>query len=386
MTSERKLLGHIVLIILCVLGIMFNLTSCQSKKTKRTYNTHILKPLFSKEYVKLSDLFCDFEFIPLESNDDAFVSDVVKMKKVDNCFFIYDEGGRPSIKVFGTHGNYIRQIGRMGNAKEEYPFISDVTFNSKTKQTVVLTQGNKVKIFLDSGKYQKEWQLNESLDLRTIDSYKDVYVCTTSHFGTEGSQNVLIFYDEDFNIINTQIEKLQYDFHKPSFVRNGLQFQKGKFCFYDFFQSKFFLGSLNNCSVTDCYVLDTPHMVQSSDLYDETFYVNPSKFDFVMSEFYFDDYLYGAVSYNGKLSSLVINFKEEKAEIGTYCDWYPTLYDYDGEYLYSAIAADQIIELLDENSYIPKSTRDVLIKALPFSREKLTQRDNFLVLKMKIKQ
>lgn len=371
----------------CFIIIILVFTSCMSSETIEQYQSHTIEPIQSKEYVKLTDLFCDFEFIPLENNDIAFVSDVIKLNKIGDAYYIYDEGGTPLILQFDSTGNFLRQVGRLGNAKDEYNFITDVAFNRKTKQTIVLTQDNKVKIYSDMGLFLCEKDLDKNLLFKTIEPYSDGYICSVAHAGKMGDTNkVLYFFDINFNPISSQINRLPYSIQKPSFVRNGFQSRNSNFCYFDFYQSIFFLGGKKNGLVTDSYVLKTSNMVKASDLYDGTFYKKPSHYDCVMSEFYFGDCLYGTMSFHGKLSSLIINFKENKAEIGTYVDWYPVIYDYDGEFVYSAVPADQLLELLDEKSFIPNSTRKALIAALPLKVDDITQSDNFLILKMKIKK
>lgn len=367
--------------------IVLIFTSCMSSETIEMYQTHIIEPIQREECVKLTDLFCDFKFIPLENDDKAFVSDIIKLNKIGDNYYIYDEGGAPLILQFDSTGNFVRQVGRQGNAKDEYNFITDVAFNRKTKQTIVLTQDNKAKIYSDGGIFLYEKDLDKNLLFRTIESYSDGYICSVAHTGEFGkSKKVLYFFDINFNPISSQINRLPYSLQKPSFVRNGFQSRNSNFCFFDFYQSTFFLGRKNNGLVTDSYVLKSSNMVKTSNLYDGTFYKNPSHYDCILSEFYFGDYLYGTMSFCGKLSSLIINFEEDKAEIGTYGDWYPVIYDYDGEFVYSAVPADRLLELLDENSFIPNSTRKALIEALPYKADDITPNDNFLILKMKIKK
>lgn len=84
--------------------------------------------------VNLSDYCSSIEYIPLETTLDAML-----YQKMPYCTVIANKENifyqsQNSLQVFSAKGKYLKMIGNIGRAKEEYTRIGDVSYYSNTIQ------------------------------------------------------------------------------------------------------------------------------------------------------------------------------------------------------------------------------------------------------------
>ncbi|MBN2818553.1 MAG: 6-bladed beta-propeller [Bacteroidales bacterium] len=132
------------------------IVSCSPKSKTKDFQSvttlNIEKAITQSQAVDVNALFKKIEFIPLETNDEALLGDVLKIRKHKGFYYLYDNTG--NLFRFDTEGKFMNRIGAIGNGPEEYNTITDFTIDMKNDLVVVNSLG-KLICFTIEGKFVK---------------------------------------------------------------------------------------------------------------------------------------------------------------------------------------------------------------------------------------
>lgn len=94
-------------------------------------NTHIINVdiLDKQENVDLSLFFSTIEIIPLEISRDVLLSRVNKLIVYNDTLYVLDKTGAKGLFMFNCKGNYLGNIGRIGQGPGEYSRPEDFTID-----------------------------------------------------------------------------------------------------------------------------------------------------------------------------------------------------------------------------------------------------------------
>ncbi|WP_106832141.1 6-bladed beta-propeller [Parabacteroides pacaensis] len=95
----------------------------------------------------LSDIFKDIEAIPLETNDSCLISNIGRIRFIDNKFFVLDSR-QNVIFIFDNKGTYLNKIGKKGEGPQEYITIQGFDVDEK-KHRVCLYSAYKGLMYYD---------------------------------------------------------------------------------------------------------------------------------------------------------------------------------------------------------------------------------------------
>lgn len=136
--------------VLCIL-----LQACNRSATSPA--VPILKVNLETDSPGVDELFSRIEVVPLEESDSSLVMRLTRVLPYKDKLFVVDRK-IPACFLFDKDGNFIRQVGRMGNGPGEYYQIED-GFVDESRQEFSLLDCNGIWFVYDlDGKYlRKQW-------------------------------------------------------------------------------------------------------------------------------------------------------------------------------------------------------------------------------------
>ena len=115
--------------------LSFILFSCSSKKNEEY---EILQVSLIESEMAITDLFKDFEVIPLETTDNSLLIWPDKVMCIDDNYAVFDSR-HPAVFLFDDGGQFIRKIGNRGEGPHDYYEIYDVLYNPIDKTIEMLS-------------------------------------------------------------------------------------------------------------------------------------------------------------------------------------------------------------------------------------------------------
>lgn len=167
-------------------------------------------PLY--DTLTLNNLIESVRYIPLESSDSAFIN-AVSVRKIDDIYCVTSDLQSSMLKLFDSNGRYIRNVFRIGRARNEIQILSVFIFNALGREIIASSVLDSKLLFynLDSLSYRTVY--NENLEIpRFFPLGKGHYVAKPKNnravlgptiTETYDSLPHLMFYDSNFNITGT---------------------------------------------------------------------------------------------------------------------------------------------------------------------------------------
>ena len=153
---------YLALIILILL-----LCSCGSKDNSTIRTIDLLSP-GGEQITNLSGIADDIQYIPLETNPDAFMRFVGNLKEGNDKFYINTV---LELLCFDKTGKFLYKLAQQGRGPGEYIYLSDYDIKPEKNLVIVLTRG---KLYFynetDTG-----FNLQRQLDLKIQPNYIDFF-------------------------------------------------------------------------------------------------------------------------------------------------------------------------------------------------------------------
>jgi len=121
------------------------ISSCGRKSTTETSDADsiIRIDLLSEaesEFVKISDIVSDLEYIPLQTTENSLIKSITKIVTRKNK--IYIKNGLNDILCFDKEGNFLYSLNKTGRGPGEYTHINDFDISSDDNTLIILTYGS----------------------------------------------------------------------------------------------------------------------------------------------------------------------------------------------------------------------------------------------------
>ena len=152
------------------------LAACSSQ-TKET-GDNVLKATLKETEVSLKDLFSRIEVIPLETNDTALMDHVLRIRKVNNKYYILNEDYPGfqyiNILVYDAEGNFLHTIGKKGQGPEEYPWlIYDMDIDAEKDLVYMMSPSGMLYLYRTDGSFVRKMNMPEQLAYHNLQLLDD---------------------------------------------------------------------------------------------------------------------------------------------------------------------------------------------------------------------
>lgn len=121
--------------------VIFLITCVQQKELKIVNLENILE---NKTNYNLSNIADNILYIPLEIVENSFISSIQELLLIDTNIIIWDLNNTISrVLLFDIKGHFVKQIGQNGNGPGEYGQISDMCFDQKNEELLIITNNKR---------------------------------------------------------------------------------------------------------------------------------------------------------------------------------------------------------------------------------------------------
>ena len=318
-------------------------TSCFNRAENESEKDNLLSVNITDEPVTLPDLYDKAKFVPLENGENHMISYAKKVIVKATNVFLYDSEPHPSIKVFSTNGEYIRNIGNLGHGNGEYVTIDDFTM-SLNGDSVLILCNNSVLAYDDKGNFLFNKDIDMPGVIRRIECCNGGYVCLTEY---KGNDYLLHFLDYDFKIKKELINSDGKIIKEPSSVINPIQVHGKDVWYYNWFTSTFYVVDTQDDYKISSYKINT-EKANKPEQYEVDDYVFSNDFDAVSYYTVVDNMIFGwfhAAQYPVE-RPFFWDLNSNEIKVTSNREWLPYVH---------AVGSDTYYSLMDQESFIRES-------------------------------
>ena len=189
------------------------LFSCSSPKPQienKQIDIFFDKPL---KAVKVEDLFNDYHYLPLETNDSSLLGNIKRIVYKNGRYFI---SNRSQISIFNDKGHFVRTINKLGNGPYEYRPYWSMNVNEKGDISLLGLNLPMLITYTSSGDFLSKIKL-DSLSIRDLMYLNDSLLLLRGDHRDDGYK---------FHILNVKSQKIEKYFYPmerkthPSFLKD----------------------------------------------------------------------------------------------------------------------------------------------------------------------
>ena len=118
--------------------------------------------------------------IPLETLQECLIGDITKIEVYNGMYYILDRQNQKLILAFDGIGKYIKRIGKVGSAPEEYPQIRDFTIDKINGRIIILSPPSVIYVYDMDGNFLLSKDLKVS-SFENISTQGNYIICNTKH-------------------------------------------------------------------------------------------------------------------------------------------------------------------------------------------------------------
>ncbi len=332
-----------ITLILLIISVLY---SCTRENKANLDNLEIYPLREKKREIKLNQLFSNFDFISLETTDEAIIGNISKLIFNDDNIFILDNSQAKKIFIFNTNGKFIRTIGKIGKGPGEYTNIEDFTIDKATGNIVILAYPSMVLIYNTEGAFIKQKKLSDEALLWNIGSYQNGFICSSNHQSVlKGDNAFLLFnYTNDFKLKSRSINVLSHQAAVPPLISNPLLNYQNQVAYFDFHTSSLYLGANTSNMKRIHFNFEGKNVPEEVYASSQEFFMNQNKYSFFADLVLTKDKILSRFASEGKLYVLIINLSTFNTSVYEYNDWFPRLLFYNDGIIYSSMSALQFKE------------------------------------------
>ena len=169
--------------------IVFLLFSCKTgikKESRVNINDSIIvidvNPKQSNE-IDFNDIYSDYSFIKLETNDSVLLSGVEKIEIFNDRIYVFDSRGLTALHCFDMHGRYLFGVGHKGQGPGEYGFTSDFSIDKENKKIWMGDDSRKILSYDLDGHFLKEYKVDFSIrNIAPIPNSKELFLIRFGYY------------------------------------------------------------------------------------------------------------------------------------------------------------------------------------------------------------
>lgn len=386
-----KLNIKIYLIICLLCG---ELSSCDNHP-KNQLSEDIEIQLEDEENRRFSDDYYDFEIIPLETKKECMIGDATKVRVTDVGIYVYDYGNK-TIYLFNHDGSFKCKIGSIGHATSEYVNIYDLSTSINGDTIVLMTNQANLKLYDSNGKYIDSQELPTEI-LGDYDMGWDNVLLT--HNGIlvsdfhRSHQHILWLLDAKSRVLSKFID-IEDD---PNIIKASplvtfvpLQYDNNLVCYYDQLDSHFYILNLNDYNDIKSYALKSDNILTEEKA--RKIDLISDDYDCVDSYVFADSMIVGGMRYKGYSSEFRFDLRDNSMKLFSYEDFTAHFVDYHKGYYYKVLHPDFLADIMkvdinDQSTpYYKIDQYNMLHKVLEPYKDKISEKDNIYLLKVKMKK
>ncbi|MDR3095284.1 MAG: 6-bladed beta-propeller [Bacteroidales bacterium] len=161
--------------------VLFFVCSCNSTTVTQLTSEHEINfdALPTIDFFS-ADIFSQIEYLPLETTEDCLLSDALRLKMLDNDFYILDYKAHHKVFRFSSAGQFLNTIGQRGKGPHEYTHVMDFAIDTEDKSIDLLIEPqSKIFRYHTDGSWVGE--INTNIPAQSFAKMKGCYVLNISY-------------------------------------------------------------------------------------------------------------------------------------------------------------------------------------------------------------
>lgn len=329
---------------------------------------------------RIEDEFEDFELIQLENKSEAVLGEIEKMQACDSGMYIMDS--QNSLYLFDYDGAFVSKIGAKGHSKTEYTDIVNFCANS-VGDTVAIMDYNYVKFYDNNGVFLRAEPLKGTYQWQGFLYTDNGFFLSTSNRGLE---SVLTQYTNNFKIDTCIIESPTVNVIRdiPSSWQNLIQINGNKICYYDYYTSTLFVINIADMKDSKRYTFHSPNILTEDKMRNGN--TDSYDYDHLVSFVFEDSIIWGIFKYQEIWYDLKLDVNTDLCLLNHHIDMsYNFLCSHNGWY-YCGFEPGDLLHIIDSKNNMYSSTRKFLENVLKPFAGKISDSDNYYILRMRKKK
>lgn len=276
-------------------GIEINI---HQQKNDSVFNSHdFIKPL---------------KIVPLEVTDQSIFSQIDKIEKYDDRYFILDKALLRRVLVFDDKGKFLYDIGDLGGGPGEYSEIQDFTINKESGDVIIIGSPSDIYVYSSTGEFKEKQHVCDSY-LWTIAWDGCGYMMASDHWTYhEGEHSYLLYaFDDTFHCIGKWVNVLPVQPIGIFAGRSVLSHVNEKTYYADFCTNQIYQYTCGIDSVKTAFQFnfDTPI---PNDVIDDAdnFMANQQQYDYLTSVLLTQNYILSTCVMAGKEYISVVSLSD----------------------------------------------------------------------------
>lgn len=329
---------------------------------------------------RIEDEFEDFELIQLENKSETVLGEIEKMQACDSGMYIMDS--QNSLYLFDYDGAFVSKIGAKGHSKTEYTDIVNFCANS-VGDTVAIMDYNYVKFYDNNGVFLRAEPLKGTYQWQGFLYTDNGFFLSTSNRGLE---SVLTQYTNNFKIDTCIIESPTVNVIRdiPSSWQNLIQINGNKICYYDYYTSTLFVINIADMKDSKRYTFHSPNILTEDKMRNGN--TDSYDYDHLVSFVFEDSIIWGIFKYQEIWYDLKLDVNTDLCLLNHHIDMsYNFLCSHNGWY-YCGFEPGDLLHIIDSKNNMYSSTRKFLENVLKPFAGKISDSDNYYILRMRKKK
>ncbi|ERM82557.1 hypothetical protein P872_05900 [Rhodonellum psychrophilum GCM71 = DSM 17998] len=200
--------------------------SCGRNNAKSVKELGLVIDIQAEKEIFHSDMFDDYEIIPLETTYDGLVGEISQILLFKDLIFVLDRNLANALFIFSRKGNLLRKIESKGMGPGELFAPVNIAFNEADQELIVFDGRQAKFLFYDvEGNFLRENKKPELLSVFDMFFQKDYYYFIDDRV-EDWHRRLLVtdrdlkeilridtFFDGDFRIINGKKNRYFYESH-----------------------------------------------------------------------------------------------------------------------------------------------------------------------------
>ena len=330
--------------------------------------------------ISFDNQFCDIKLIPLENRYEAMLSYVPSMVITDKWFIMLDERDNENVLLFDHDGKYHGNVGEVGHGHGEFNAVFDVT--TDTADNIYLLDFDKILKYDLNGKYIQTLKSPLTHRLKNILCYNNGIIGASNY---SGNKMLLHAFNNSLELQSEFLSSEGVTLGNPTYIQKSLQIKSDTLCYFNPYKSVFTLFNLNDLQPITQYILISNKM-RSIDITKEEEKSDVEIVDEITSYYLDNGKIVGDLIFNDKSYSLEIDIQNRKSTLKVKDGWFPQIYDIQDEWFYTFFEQDCLLDILHGKYRMSKESKSMLERAYEKMGREITEKDNFIIMKMKKKQ
>ena len=233
--------------------------------------------------ISFDDCFEVLSYIPLEENEEGYISSVRRIEYFDGHYYIGSSNANVGLLVFDRTGKFVRRIGRKGNGYGEYTNIYDFSIDRKNRRVLMFcNRSSLIKVYSLDGEFQNEVILHNT-SLNDLACINGLILCSTNHQGFTREQEDSLFYifDENFRFVKKHTYISDNSIGMSSCMPASIRTYSNRFVYSDFHEHRLFVLNRHG-EVETCLEYEKDKLIPLSALKTPKLFVkNQFEYDFI---------------------------------------------------------------------------------------------------------